>query len=151
LADSSLVARRVPSQPFALFAVPSYLRRRGRPRTLADLADHNCVLFGAKNGRAVWRLAGPSGDEKIEVSGRVAVADLLYAYTAAVAGLGIGLIPWFMAKRADRGLIRVLPRYSGGPVFLQIVSPTKQYDPARVALLRDYLAAGLGSIVAGTR
>jgi len=44
MADSSLVARKIGSDALGIYASANYLRRRGRPKTLADLADHDCVF-----------------------------------------------------------------------------------------------------------
>src|SRR5205085_11599194 len=48
LPDSSLVARKVGEGSVSLYAAPDYLRRRGTPRRLDDLAPHACVLYNPK-------------------------------------------------------------------------------------------------------
>ncbi len=59
-----------------LYASPAYLKARGRPRSLADLADHDCVLFRGKHGKALWRLEGPHGEPaSVEVRGPINVDD----------------------------------------------------------------------------
>src|SRR6201999_762457 len=76
LNDSSLVARRVGVTESAIFAAPAYLRRRGRPKTLADLSAHDWVLYRAQGGRASLRLQGPDGERTVDVSGAVVADDL---------------------------------------------------------------------------
>src|SRR5208283_5545877 len=71
LDDSSLVARRVGMVEARLLAAPGYLRRRGTPKRVADLASHDCVLFRARRGRATLELTGPHGVETVDVQGRV--------------------------------------------------------------------------------
>jgi DNA-binding transcriptional LysR family regulator len=61
LDDSSLVARRVAATDLRLYAAPSYLERRGRPRRLADLAAHDCLALRTSQGLFPWRLTGPRG------------------------------------------------------------------------------------------
>src|SRR5207245_2628789 len=56
LADNRLVARALGLVRAGIFAAPRYLKRRGRPRSVADVADHDCVLFRSVSGRAVWEL-----------------------------------------------------------------------------------------------
>src|SRR5256712_11627902 len=58
LADNRLVARALGLVRAGIFAAPRYLKRRGRPRSVAD---HDCVLFRSVSGRAVWELVGPAG------------------------------------------------------------------------------------------
>ena len=45
LADSSLIARRLAPNRLVVCGSPDYLARRGVPRTPADLARHDCLLY----------------------------------------------------------------------------------------------------------
>jgi DNA-binding transcriptional LysR family regulator len=151
LEDSSLIARRVGSADLGLFADPSYLSRHGRPGSIADLVNHDCILFRGKDGRAEWRLNGPSGDEAVQVKGPVSVDDLLVVRQAVEAGIGIGLLPLFMlgscAKRvAQSSVVRVLPEVALRGSALHVVSPSARHQPARVALFRDFLIESLGNL-----
>jgi DNA-binding transcriptional LysR family regulator len=145
LADSSLVARKIGTASSGLYASKSYLKRRGRPRRLADLVKHDCVLFRGRSGRATWQLAGPDGDVSVEVQGPVGADDFSFVNRAISAGLGIGPVPVFLARLdpATRGLERVLPGYvmTGAP--LQVVMPSASFVPARVAVVRDFLVEHL--------
>ena len=54
--DSSLVARRICALPLVLVASPDYLARRGVPRTIEDLATHDCVTIRFVSGAMpVWQ------------------------------------------------------------------------------------------------
>lgn len=145
LVDSSLVARRVGSTDFAIFGSPGYLDRKGRPRTLADVAKHPCVLIRGHAGRSTWTLTGPNGDESVEVSGPMSVDHLAFAARAVAAGVGLGLLPVALVRSFARiGPLEVVLRdYSakGGALF--IVLPSSAFVPARVALLRDFLVERL--------
>ncbi|MBU2286695.1 MAG: LysR family transcriptional regulator, partial [Gammaproteobacteria bacterium] len=54
--DSSLVARRVGTVRWRVYAAPSYLERHGVPRTPADLAGHRCLNFLPGSYRSNWHL-----------------------------------------------------------------------------------------------
>lgn len=142
LADSSLVARKVGVFGSGVFASPAYLRRRGHPRALADLANHECLLFRARGDTATWTLRGPKGEEHVAVRGAITVDELSFIVHAAEAGLGVGYLPFALAARplAEKKLVRVLPEYSWVTADLSLVMPTGRHIPARVALLRDFLA-----------
>ncbi len=43
--DSSLIARRVANSHMVLVASPAYLKKHGRPRLPADLAQHRCIAL----------------------------------------------------------------------------------------------------------
>ena len=50
--DESLVARKLGREDAGLFAAPAYLEAHGKPRSVAALARHACVLFRPSGGRA---------------------------------------------------------------------------------------------------
>jgi DNA-binding transcriptional LysR family regulator len=143
--DPNLVVRRVGSASLGLFASASYLERRGRPQSVADLAKHDAVLFRGHGGKALWRLEGPNGEmSTIEVTGRVNADEMLFVRQAIGAGLGIGLLPLLVEaacheKRKTEPLQRVLGDYRVGGTELTIVTPSGPKRPKRVTLLRDFL------------
>jgi DNA-binding transcriptional LysR family regulator len=149
--DASLVSKRVGPSEIGLFAAPAYLERRGRPRVLAELAQHDCVLFRGQQGRAVWRLEGPDGDvSTVEVRGTISADEILFVRQAVSAGLGIGLLPVLvMPKCAERAklepLERVLEGYTLRGAHLHVVTPAGAKRPRRITLLRDFLVERLAA------
>jgi len=127
-----------------IFAAPRYLKRRGRPRSVAEVADHDCVLFRSGSCRAVWELVGPAGRQKIEVRGGVAADDNEFVRAAAAAGQGLALLPILACSGREKDdLQRVLPEYATVGVPLQLVYPTARFLPKRIVLLRDHLVKEL--------
>jgi DNA-binding transcriptional LysR family regulator len=152
LEDSSLVARKLAVASLGLYAAPSYLERRGRPRNLAALALHDCVLYKAAGGLMAWHLAGPRGVERVDVTGAIVADDLGTVRLLTLAGAGVALMP-DVAVRTDveRGaLVRVLPSYALRDAPLHLVSPPLRHVPARVTLLRDFLLREIAKRLAGT-
>jgi len=155
LADSSLVVRRLGRSDLALFASPPYLRKTGTPKRFGDLARHRFVLFGDPPQRNELRLTGPAGEETLRIDGPLVVHDLAFAADAIAAGTGIGLIPAAFFGFARKGglssttknLVSVLRDYRVPGVELSLVSPPVAYEPARVGLLRDFLAERLGPLL----
>jgi DNA-binding transcriptional LysR family regulator len=148
LADSSLVARKIGSDSLGLFASPGYLRRRGRPKTLADLANHDCILFHAKHGKSEWQLTGPRGVERVTVRGPVNADEMGFVQQAVAAGVGIALLPTIGVRLvASRGLmpmpVHLLPEYSIGGSGLHVVSPSTRLPSASVSAFRDFLVTEL--------
>ena len=47
LDDSSLIAKRISSRQHFLCASPSYIQQHGKPETITDLKQHNCLLGSA--------------------------------------------------------------------------------------------------------
>jgi DNA-binding transcriptional LysR family regulator len=148
LKDSSLVARKVAASELGIFGAPAYLERRGRLRNPADLCERDCLRYGGREGILPWRLSGPAGEETFEVSGPLVCDDMIFLRSAAVAGLGLTLLPLGLAAaEVRRGeLTRVLPRYGmrGGGTYL--VWPSHQHMPAPVRTVRDLLLEELARL-----
>lgn len=144
LPDSSLISRRIGVATSRLYAAPSYLARRGTPKKLADLARHDAIGFHAVAGEARWELVGPRGPERVAVPAKVVADHMGFAIDAAIAGLGIALIPQHAGDHGVRAgkLAPVLAKY-GTETPMHVLAPATRHLPRRVALLRDYLVTGL--------
>jgi DNA-binding transcriptional LysR family regulator len=146
LEDSSLIARRVGTAVLKLCASPAYLRRRGRPKTLADLTDHALIVRRAVGGRSTLGLTDKSGAAvTVDVTGALVVDDIGFCRVAAEAGAGITLLPSFTLDRAvaDGRLEVVLKDLHQEGASLAVVMPSARQVPARVAVVRDFLVETL--------
>jgi len=153
LADSSLMARRLGDTELGLFASPAYLEAAGRPRRLADLAAHECVLFRAGGTAATWRLSGPRGEEQVQVRGRIDADEFAFVQAMVLAGSGIGLAPVFrLAPLVEAGeLERVLPRLVQRGASVHVVWPSRRFEPAAVVRYRQALETSLPRALGGPR
>ena len=141
--DSSLVAKKIGTAEARMFAAPSYVKRRGAPRTRADLASHAFVLYRGVDGESSVRFEGPSGPERVVLRGETSADEMGMVLGLIVAGAGIGLLPTEMADASRRRLVPILPKYAVGGATGSIVYPSARHLPRRVALLRDALHARL--------
>lgn len=150
LPDSSLVTRRLGEATNKLYAAPAYLERRGQVRTLADLAKHDAIVTRAIGGGARWDLTGPRGVERIDVTGRIVGDSMHFVTEAAVAGLGVALMPNFVGDRlcGEGKLLPVLPKFSMLEP-LHVLTHGARHLPRRVALVRDYLFSSLTGVCTG--
>jgi DNA-binding transcriptional LysR family regulator len=150
LVDSSLVVRRLGRSDLGLFASRGYLRKAGTPRRLSDLAQHRFILFGEPHDRQQLHLDGPDGRSLVKVDGPLVIHEVTFGTDAIAAGVGIGLVPeiyfpWMHKglRAPPVGLVRVLPDHAVAGPDVSLVSPPTTYEPARVGLFRDFLAARL--------
>jgi DNA-binding transcriptional LysR family regulator len=145
LEDSTLVARKVAVTELGLYAAPAYLARRGVPRRVSDLGEHDCILYRSKAGPLPWRLTGPRGTVQPNVTGSINTDDLGTTRLLALAGLGIALAPDLAVHTdVEQGkLRRVLPGHAQQGAALYVVSPPLRLVPTRVTLLRDHLVREL--------
>src|SRR5262249_2111463 len=132
--DASLIRRRVITSDARFYAAPSYLARRGNPRTVGSPA-HDWIVFPA-----LARLL-----KLPKLDGRLLANDVLFVREAARAGAGIGLLPTFVADPlvAAGALVAVLPRarYATGGIVL--LYPSAGPPPRKVTAFRDVLLAAV--------
>lgn len=147
-AEPGLVARRAGVVAFGLYASASYLQRRGRPER-ARLEGH--ALLGYQRSLAARSAALAWTDE---LGGRTVLrassSGTLLA--AAGAGLGIALLPCFLADPA--GLVRVVPELRTREIWLTVHGELRGSARARAGMaflgeaLRDAAPALRGDGVA---
>ena len=140
-----------------LVASRAYLRRRGTPTEPADLGAHDCLHYLRPGETPAWQLAPLDGAGQkitVPVSGCFAANNSEALREAALAGLGIALLPDFSAQAALRAgkLVPVLPAWQPLGSFgeqLYAIRPYSPYVPravqALVGFLREALAAGFAA------
>lgn len=143
--QEALVARRMPSIPFGLFAHTDYLAARGMPRTPADLAEHD--LIGPDRALGDRELAArllPGIDRS-----RFAIRtdDHPAQMAAARAGLGIAVMQRPLGA-SDPRLRPVLPEFQLPSLDVWIVTHENLRDVPRVRAMFDHLAAAFTAYVA---
>jgi len=96
-------------------AAPSYIERYGKPASLADLANHNCMSYrNSSGGMYDWELESGTGEVRVPSNGNLVLNDLTIGLDFALAGLGIIYIfePWVEDELADGRLVELLPEAS---------------------------------------
>ena len=150
LEDSSLFARKVlDAGNDGLVASPAYVARQGVPDTLQDLAGHDCLVFGHPSGKATWRVTGPDGAQaEVQVSGRFSGNTAQALRKAALAGLGIALLPSTLTQRDLRAglLVPVLPEYRRQGHGVHMVYPSRRYLPLAVSAFMELVISKMGAM-----
>ena len=145
-ADSSLVARRVAPCRFNVVASPAYLASRGRPRSPADLVNHECLVYRYAPEPERWRFQREGEPQPVAVNGNLCAnnGDMLCA--AAIAGAGVAMLPTFITCDAilDGQLETVLDDHIIPPVGIYAVYPSARFLSAKVRLWVDLLAESFG-------
>lgn len=142
LKDSSLVARKLSPIQSYLVAAPSYLQRKGLPRTPADLAQHDFVRIN--NGiatRSEIELLGPMGKEVISMSGRLEGNTLDFVLYSTIAGSGIAHLPSFaIVNYVKQGQLNVLlTDYTLQMGDIYLVYPSRQHIASKVRVFVDFM------------
>ncbi|TXG00844.1 LysR substrate-binding domain-containing protein [Massilia arenae] len=144
LPDQRLVARRIMSNRRFLCASPRYLERHGEPGSLADLAQHRCIVHRQnEDAHGVWRLVHEGRNVSVKVQGTLSSNDGDIALGWALDGHGILVrSEWDLKKYVDSGRLRiVLPQYVQPAADLYVVYPGGRRQSARARAFIDFLAA----------
>jgi LysR family transcriptional regulator, transcriptional activator for dmlA len=146
--EPHLVAYPVAHSARVLCASPDYLARRGRPTRLAELAEHDVLLFRDRDRPfGMLRLQGPQGADSVQVGGPMGSNQSDAIMQWALQGLGIALLSqWDVADALRQGLLeRVLPLFEQ-PANVFAVMPVRSSQSLKLNLclgfLRDHLAQG---------
>lgn len=147
LADSSLIARQIAPVQMVACASPAYLKQRGKPQTPMDLKQHDCLLYG-HSGSVEWTFANPESGKPlhIPVKGRLRANNGELGCTAAIAGLGIVLLPTFIVGEALRGkqLLTLLDRYAPPPLTIYAIYPQHRQASLAIKAFSDFLRTTFG-------
>lgn len=139
LRDSNVLVRRVSELPFVMVASADYVRRRGAPATVADLAEHDLVMHP---NDPVWRLGAGADTVHYKVHDPVVTANSYLVIEKLVeAGCGIALVPRrpAEARLAAGDLVEVLPGDAPPPRALYAVHGPGGRTPERVKIFLDFM------------
>lgn len=138
----SFVEEAITPMEWIVCASPDYLAREGRPAKPADLAAHACLVHvNVLPSDNIWRFEGPKGKQSIKVTGTFMSNSALALRKAALAGLGIALVPrYVVADDLAAGLlVAVLPRHRTTARPLLAVYPRMPAVPQKVRIFVDFL------------
>lgn len=134
-------------------AAPAYLASAGEPREPADLATHPCMSYWRESVDERWQFAQAERQATVRVHGRLRANNPESVTEAAVAGLGIALLPVYAcAPELDTGrLVALLPDWTPRTRFghqITAVVPPDRLRLTRHQVLLRYLRQRLGGTAA---
>ncbi|HDZ1351208.1 TPA: LysR family transcriptional regulator [Klebsiella pneumoniae] len=139
--DASFISLPVaPENRRVLVASPEWIARHGEPQTLEELSQHNALIYILR-GRPFdrWPLSLDGVVQQQKVSGTVMSDDAEVIRRLAIAGEGVAYKSMLDVSddlRAGR-LRRLLPRYQGDVVPLNLICPHRKQLSAAVRLLYE--------------
>jgi LysR family transcriptional regulator, transcriptional activator for dmlA len=146
VSEPNLIGHLIAHNARILCAAPSYLARRGTPRTWAELEQHDCVLLREREDPfGTWKLDGPDGKLNIKATGTLASNDIDVVLRWAHDGHGIVMSSqWLLAQSlASAALVRVLPDHQQN-AHLYAVSSMRLAQSAKVRLCVEALRDAFG-------
>lgn len=145
LQDSALMARKLCEDISIPCASPDFLAQHGAPDAPADLGGLPVIGYSNMANARLWRFQDGSKDVQPAVV-EAAIANNGEAMRdLAIAGLGIAMLPGFIAMHAiaDGRLVRLLPKVPPRRMQISAVWRPIQPMPAKLRAAIDFLAAEL--------
>lgn len=139
LDDSPNIRRVLIRVPLVTAASPIYLATHGTPKTLNDLANHNCIIgkFGHR-----WQFRNDAGEPtSVAVNGAITIHNGDVLREAAAAGLGVAQSTWWLFRRDfERGtLVRLFEDNEVDGVPISVLYPNKKHMPREVEAVLEFL------------
>ena len=147
LADSTLGSRFLGINPWVVVGAPEYLAQRGVPRKLADLAQHDALVYSTVQGDARWLFTGADGRlQPTAVRGPLRSNNLSALLAAARGNMGLAALPWYVAHESvQSGAVRaVLTEWSLPSQEIHAVYPSPRLLPAKVSGFIEWLQGQIG-------
>ncbi|UVJ42038.1 LysR family transcriptional regulator [Pseudomonas sp. LS1212] len=140
--DPNYVAVRLFPNRRVVCGTPEYFARHGKPSTLEDLADHNCLAFTLQGGQQRgWTFLRDGKQVAMKVSGNLACNDGELLFTWMRQGLGIGWrSTWEIYNELKSGeLVTVLDEFAMPNYDIQAVYRQQSFLPTKIRYFIDYL------------
>lgn len=146
LKDSSLIARKIAPCKRVFCASPVYLQKHGTPKLPEDLKQHQCLVYSNELRPDNWTLHGANGSETVRIKGPVCADNGEILKDAALADMGITLLPTFIVGSAlrDGTLIQVLQDHCPPEISIHAVFPSRRFLSAKVRTFVDFLGERFG-------
>jgi len=148
--QSGLIARRIASQRMVVCGARSYLRTNGKPKSIDDLVAHQALIYRRSGRVRPWLFPQEGGPAReITPAGRLRLDDLGAIADAAVQGMGLAWLPyWLVRERLASGALVGL--FGGQPEFLydcHALWPRSPRMPQKVRAAVDTLATSLPKLM----
>ncbi|QQP89764.1 LysR family transcriptional regulator [Skermanella sp. TT6] len=136
-----LIQRHLMTIRFHVYGHVSYLKRKGVPKTVQDLDNHDLIAYPSDMRAPItninWLL--DAGDPPQGTRSPIMRVNNVYAIFKAVeSGLGMAALPDYMVE-GSRDIVRVLPELNGPTVETYFVYAEELRHSKRIAVFRDFL------------
>ncbi|SFB54131.1 LysR family transcriptional regulator [Azotobacter beijerinckii] len=143
VAKDMIAVRIAPDMRIAVVGAPAYFARKAPPRTLQELAGHDCInlRLPTYGGLMAWEFIKDGHEVKARVEGQLVFNNGSQILRAALAGFGIAYLPEDMAREhiATGRLVSVLEDWC--PTFpgYHLYYPSRRQSSGAMAVLIEAL------------
>ncbi|WP_036166703.1 LysR family transcriptional regulator [Massilia sp. 9096] len=141
LEDSNLVGVKLADNRRVVVAAPAYLKRHGTPRSLDELARHNCLAIGRAGSQRGWSFSEDGKVVTLKVSGNMECNDGAVLHAWALAGRGLAWRSlWEVSADIEAGrLVPVLDDFAAPGNDIHAVFAQRRHLPLRIRVFVDFL------------
>jgi DNA-binding transcriptional LysR family regulator len=145
IADDRVIVKRLAASKRYLVASPAYLKNHGVPASVTDLDRHRAILYAYRD--ADWRFKSRGGTVVVRPARQLRVNNGLIMRDAALAGLGIALLPtWLVSSQIAAGDLSVLDVGTvADAADIFVAYPASRGSSAKMRAFVTALKAGIGS------
>jgi DNA-binding transcriptional LysR family regulator len=145
LPDSSVIAQRLGDTHTVLCAGPAYVRTRGLPKSVHDLANHACLRIANPSTTSQWTMTDGKETFTLDPKGPLVGDNPEVVQRGASSGLGVAMLPIFAVVDKIRSgeLVRVLPGWRSPEMGVYVLMPSKKFLEAKTRALLELLKSEL--------
>jgi DNA-binding transcriptional LysR family regulator len=140
------VAKIITPNRHIICGSPGYLSGHGTPQTPQDLAQHFAMLYVNREPHGMWTLPVNGALESFRVRCRMRTNCGDQLMEAAKAGLGLAILPTFLAAQAIVAgeLVEVLEPYAPRGGNISVVYRQSQKASSKLHALSNFLGEAIG-------
>lgn len=147
LKSADLIAAKLARNHRVVCGAPAYFKRAGRPKTLAELMRHNCLVTSTEDGVAdSWHFQEKGRALNVKVGGSLQCNDGEVLTRWAISGEGLAWrSAWEVSEEVKRGrLVTVLDEFAFPGNNIYAVYPERRLLPAKVKFFIEFLRKTFG-------
>ncbi len=123
-----------------VFASPNYLKKHGTPKTINELANHQCLLHNEMTNPYLWTF---KNNQQISVNGRYLCNDPTSLINMAINDFGLIYLGRHvvMSHLNNDELIEILQDFAPEPTQIIFCTPKQDFIPKKIHAFIDYFLA----------
>ena len=148
LKDSSLIARKIASNPRAMVASPKYLKKNKKPKHPNDLVNHDLISFQNGSPYNEWHFLINDKPKTFVAKGKLQLNHGDAILRSCINDGGIAMLSRFVVGRhiASGKLVSLLDKFLQEDIPIYAVYPSGKHLSLKVRAFLDFLIEIYGSV-----
>lgn len=141
LSDSNLIGVKLADNKRVVVASPGYIKRHSMPKSLKDLAAHNCLAISSDGSQRGWTFQQNGKNVTLKVGGNMVCNDGEVLHDWALDGKGLAWRSmWEVGTEIAAGkLVTVLDEFAAPGNDIYAVFAQRRHLPLRIRAFVDFL------------